>query len=44
LEFFHENVQYHIGFQDKVRKGELEDKIATGGFGCWRDENPNAVF
>lgn len=32
------------GFQDKVRKGELEDKIATGGFGCWRDENPNAVF
>ena len=21
------------GFQDKVRKGELEDKIATGGFG-----------
>jgi hypothetical protein len=32
------------GFQDKVRKGELEDKIATGGFGCWRDENPHAVF
>jgi hypothetical protein len=32
------------GFQDKVRKGELEDRIATGGFGCWRDENPNAVF
>jgi hypothetical protein len=32
------------GFQDKVRKGELEDKIATGGFGCWRDENPSAVF
>jgi hypothetical protein len=34
----------HKGFQDKVRKGELEDKIATGGFGCWRDENPSAVF
>jgi hypothetical protein len=32
------------GFQDKVRKGELEDKIATGGIGCWSDENPNAVF
>ena len=32
------------GFQDKVRKGELEDKIATGGFGSWRDENPKAVF
>jgi hypothetical protein len=32
------------GFHDKVRKGELEDKIATGGFGCWRDENPHAVF
>jgi hypothetical protein len=32
------------GFQDKVRKRELEDKIATGGFGCWRDENPHAVF
>jgi hypothetical protein len=21
-----------------------EDKISTGGFGCWCDENPNAVF
>ena len=32
------------GFQDRVRKGELEDKIATGGFDCWCDENPHAVF
>jgi hypothetical protein len=31
------------GFQDKVSKGELEDKIATGVMG-FRDEDPNMVF
>ena len=32
------------GLQVKISQGEIKDKIATGGFGCWRDENPNAVF
>lgn len=28
---------------DKIARGEIKDRIATGGFG-WRDEDPNAVF
>ena len=32
------------GLQDKFKRGELKDKIATGGVGSWRDEDPNAVF
>lgn len=33
------------GLQVKISQGEIKDLIATGGFGCWRDdENPNAVF
>lgn len=32
------------GLQVKISQGEIKDMIATGGFGCWRDENPNAVF
>ncbi|HZD34383.1 MAG TPA: hypothetical protein VE130_04190 [Nitrososphaeraceae archaeon] len=32
------------GLQLKINQGEIKDMIATGGFGCWRDENPNAVF
>jgi hypothetical protein len=31
------------GIEDKFTRGELERKIASGGFG-WRDEDPNAVF
>ena len=29
--------------QVKISRGEIKDKIATGGFG-WRDEDPNHVF
>jgi hypothetical protein len=29
---------------EKFSSGEIEDKIATRGFGCWRDEYTNAVF
>jgi len=29
--------------QVKISRGEIRDKIATGGFG-WRDEDPNHVF
>jgi hypothetical protein len=41
------------GLQDKINRGEIEDKIATGLMTIdpetgkdisWRDENPNAVF
>ena len=31
------------GIEDKFDRGELERKIASGGF-SWRDEDPNAVF
>ena len=29
---------------DLIKRGKIEKKIANGGFGCWRDEDPNAVF
>ena len=29
--------------REKISRGEIKDKIATGGFG-WRDENRGAVF
>lgn len=34
----------YVDLQVKISQGEIKDRIATGGFGCWRDENPNAVF
>lgn len=30
--------------QVKISRGEIKDKIATGSYGCWRDEDPNCVF
>jgi hypothetical protein len=36
-------LDYH-GLQDKIARGEIKDKIATGGVYGWRDEDPQAVF
>lgn len=32
------------GLQDKIDRGEIKVMIATGVYGEWRDEDPNAVF
>jgi hypothetical protein len=37
--------RHYKGFRDKVSRGELEHRIATGGVTKgWNDEDPNAVF